>query len=795
MKADINLPGIPPELKKLNQWILWRRTKAKSDGRFGKLPASAAGYAISSTDPKNWNPFDVVVNQLRGSKHAAGIGLCLSGEPVDSLSGKAYLVGLDIDNCVRMETPATELGISAPAQAVLDLAQTYWELSPSGKGIRAFFYANALPRGRNKGGFEIYGKGRFLTVTGNGKGTLRELTEREVQALIDLMFGAAQQKLESAATPAKLDSQEAVVKLQAALDSIPAGISREQWVRVVLSIKAHGFECGEQKARAWSQSAGPYDPDTNRNGYEEKAFDDVWKCMPRDITPATLYFTAGQYFSRGAPLTFGDTHNGSVFAQLYRGELCFVYEKGRWLRWDDRLWCWCDPHEALEAAKNTAREVLKRAAEDFQRDPSSAEAKRKLAHGQASFNLKRLEAMLICAAAEPGMHVASMAQLDADSMLLGCENGVLDLRKGVLIAPAREHLITKKVAAKYDADAPCPTWDRFMDQVMISDVETIDYVQRAIGYTLTGSASEEVLHFCHGTGCNGKSVFANILRRLLGDYAVVAPAEMLMMRDRGSGANNDVARLVGARLLLANETRNGQAMDDLALKTLVSTEAISARFLHREFFEFRPTHAIWMRGNHKPLIRDESEGAWRRVRLIPFKLNLSTDQVDPLLEEKLWAEREGVLAWAVRGCLLWQKTGLAPSPRVRVASASYRRDCDLLGDFLEEQCVLEKAARISQRELWNSWVFWCDESGVKSGSKKSFTRRLEERGVVAAGWQGKERMYSGIRKRSDRDVVEHHHVITGSGAETHILPSAKSLGEKTRNTPQSGEPVALVGGV
>ena len=246
----------------------------------------------------------------------------------------------------------------------------------------------------------------------------------------------------------------------------------------------------------------------------------------------------------------------------------------------------------------------------------------------------------------------------------------------------RSQLITKKVAAKYDDDAPCPTWERFLDQVMLSDTETIEYLQRAIGYTLTGMVNEEVLHFCFGTGRNGKSVFANILRRLLHDYAAVAPAEMLMMRDRGSGANNDVARLVGARLLLANETRNGQAMDDLTLKTLVSTEAISARFLHREFFEFRPTHTIWMRGNHKPLIRDESEGAWRRIRLVPFELNLSAENVDPQLEENLWEEREGILAWAVRGCLAWQKRGLVPSPRIKAASAMYRKDCDLLGEFL-----------------------------------------------------------------------------------------------------------------
>jgi len=803
MALKLNPAGIPTDLKHLNQWILWRKTEEKDNGRFGKQPISKDGYPISATNPKNWLSFEHALEQLQRSNCAAGLGICLSGKPIEKSKKEKYLVGIDLDNCVTTAVTG-QPEIAAEAKLIVELMNSYSELSPSGTGVRGFFYTDHLPKSRNVNGKELYGKGRFLTVTGLGDGQFRFLKKEEVENLHCLMFGKDEIKNNplpkhsqpTATPPAPRETTENVEKLKAALDRIPAGISRDQWIRIVLSIKAHGFSCGEVLARAWSESAGSYDKSTNRNGYERKAFDDVWKCEVQSINPGTVYYFAKQYGSNTQSITYGDTYNGQVFAELHRGQLRYVYPAGKWIHWDGMRWKWCSGHEALEAAKVTAQEVLKRAADDFQRDPSNAEAKRKLTHAQQSFNVKRLEPMLVCAAAESDMHVAEMFELDANPMLLGCKNGVLDLRTGCLLWPQPEMLITKQVNTEYNDDAPCPNWERFLDQIMLSDDETIKYLQKAVGYTLTGVVHEELMHFAYGFGRNGKSVFANILRRLFNDYAIVAPAEMLMQRDRGGGANNDIARLVGARLLLANETRSGQAMDDLTLKTLVSTETIAARFLHKEFFEFKPTHHIWMRGNHKPMVRDESDGAWRRIRLLPFELDLSPNKVDPNLEEKLWAERDGILAWAVRGCLLWQKEGLTASPRIRGASSSYRKDCDLFGDFMEEHCILDKSARVRQRSLWQTYQDWCEDNGVKYGSKKSFTRKLEDRGVVAAGWQGKDRMYSGVRERTEKDNAEPlFHCITGSRGNPGFSPIEESLREKTGKTPQSCEMVVEGGGV
>lgn len=404
----------------------------------------------------------------------------------------------------------------------------------------------------------------------------------------------------------------------------------------------------------------------------------------------------------------------------------------------------------MQAAKATASDLLQQAVEAFQSNPQSNDAKKALAQSKDAFNLKRLQAMIACAASETGMHIGEMRELDGDPLLLGCRNGVIDLKTGDLLFPCPEQLITKAVEAEYDPDSSCPRWEKFLHEVTLGDADTIDYLQKMAGYFLTGMVSEEVLHFFHGYGRNGKSVFANVLTQLLGDYVLTAPAEMLMRRDRGA-ATNDVARLVGIRLLMANETRNGQAFDDLMLKTLVSTERMSARYLYQEFFDFWPTHKILIRGNHKPLIADETDGAWRRVRLVPFDLRLAEDEVDPKLESKLLEELDGILAWAVRGCLDWQSEGLNPSPRIHSASACYRTECDLIGEFLEDY-TLDPLGQISQQTLWDEWREWCQNNGVREGSKKAFTRKLEGRGVRPHGWKGNVRQYSGVRRRTQEEL-------------------------------------------
>jgi len=439
----------------------------------------------------------------------------------------------------------------------------------------------------------------------------------------------------------------------------------------------------------------------------------------------------------------GDVFNGKFFQKMFKGKMIYCYPRSKWLFFKDGYWQWCEKGDELQAAKQVALQIAQYAGARFSSDPNNPKIKKLLSHAQITQNINRLQAMLQTAAAEKNMGIGSMNELDSNPMFLGCKNGVICLKTSKLLEPHPDMLITRQVHAKYDSEASCPIWLNFLNETFLGDQQTIDYLQKALGYSLTGLVSEEVLHFCFGSGRNGKSVLANIVTKLMGDYVITAPAEMLMRRDR-SGANNDIARLVGTRLVLANETRSDQRFDDLTIKTLVSTERIAARFLHNEYFEFFPTFKLWIRGNHKPVISDESNGAWRRIRLIPFENEIPEGVGDIHLESKLLAESEGILAWMVQGALKWQNEGLTPSARIKSASNQYRNDCDMIGEFFTDQCSIGNELKVSQSHLWGIWKTWSQENGIFSGSKKLFTRRLRDRGITSDGYIGGNRAYVGI---------------------------------------------------
>ena len=541
------------------------------------------------------------------------------------------------------------------------------------------------------------------------------------------------------------EAPESVAKLKSVLSTLSAAQPYPLWFRLVLSVKAHGFSEGEAICREWCKSAGDYDRNTNPGGYDERVFNKVWRTDVRDISYRTVYHYANHPDGKDGRLTSGDIRAGEVFAELFLEKMKFVYPTGKWIVWSGGRWRQERGHEPLAAAKQSARALVDRAEKAASTVSDDAAVKKMFSEARAYSNVRKLESMLQCAAAEPGMFVDNIDVLDSNNYYLGCENGVVDLTNGALLECTPDLLITKSTGVHYDPEAACPLWEKFLLEIMLRDAEMVEYLQKAVGYTLTGNVSEEVLHFAYGTGCNGKSVFANILTKLFGEYAQTAPAEMLMKRDRGSSAaNNDIARLVGVRLLMANETRAGQVLDDLTLKTLVSTERIAARFLYGEFFDFWPRLKIWVRGNHKPIIQDESDGAWRRIRLLEFALHLDEWEIDYGLEEGMEKELPGILSWAVRGCLMWQKSYLFPAAKVEQASNAYRRDSDIFADFVEECCVLSLEGRVEQRELYDCYRRWSEQNGIRYCAKKSFTRMLFVRGIKSDAYIGKFRAYSGV---------------------------------------------------
>lgn len=379
--------------------------------------------------------------------------------------------------------------------------------------------------------------------------------------------------------------------------------------------------------------------------------------------------------------------------------------------------------EIIERAKVTAgllfSEVAGLASDDLR--------KAAFKHAQASNQRPRLEAMEKLARSDRAV-VVRERDLDRDDWVLGLRNGVLDLRAGTLRPHRREDLITRIAPVEFDAAAACPIWDAFIDRVTGGNNDLARYLARVVGYCLTGSTQEQVLFFLYGSGANGKSTFLNVLRRLLGDdLAKQTSYETLAFKKHGRGSTNDLARLQGVRAVLTTEIEDGSQLDESLVKQLTGGEAITARFLYREFTEYDPKFKLLIAGNHKPVIRGDDDGIWRRVHLVPFTTTIPEGERDPCLLEKLLTELPGVLNWAFAGCIEWQHGALRPPKAVVDAVAEYRSDSDLLGQWVAECCEDGPEKSVGAADAYDSYKWWALRDGYKPMSNASFGRKLSER--------------------------------------------------------------------
>ena len=478
----------------------------------------------------------------------------------------------------------------------------------------------------------------------------------------------------------------------------------------------------------------------------------------------------------------GDVRNARAFAQCSGRQFLYVATRDRWLKWINEKWILCEKDEHVAMAKDVCGQILTAAGNVFGKDQERG--KRLLQEAMAAHNLTRITAMLKLAVSEPQMATTDR-ELDSDPYLLGVRNGVVDLRTGLRYFNQPEMQITRYCNAGFAEGATCPQWLRFLDEVFMHDAETIVCVQRLLGCTLLGLATEEKLIICYGHGSNGKSVFSNVVHKIMGGYAITAPPCLLTARRQDdTGPRNDLAALAGARYVSINEMQAGDRLDEQVVKMLAGREPISARFLHQEFFEFTPSFTPWLRTNHKPIVTGLDDGIWRRLVLLPFSRKFTDDEKDPELEQKLLVEKDAILMWMVEGAKLYLQEGLIKlSPRMRSELSTYRSESDLLGEFLSDQCTPDQTGKAFQSSVYNSYRNWCEGNGVRPLSKKTFTQRLAERGHPE-GKSGKNRFYMGLvlcspLPLSTQDGVDGMKGILGKS------PYGDLTKEKTPNSPAS----------
>lgn len=475
-----------------------------------------------------------------------------------------------------------------------------------------------------------------------------------------------------------------------------------------------------------------------------------------------------------------DLGNAERLADRHAGELCYCQQQRRWRIWRGTHWATDFTGEATRRGKATARSILseaRRAAEDGER--------RSLARWALTSESRRgIEAMMALAQSETAFAV-SPEDLDRDDWLLATHRGTVQLRSARLRV-ADPVVITRLAPVDYEPSATCPRWTAFLTRI-VPDPELRGFLQRSVGYSLTGSMREQCMWILWGGGRNGKSTFLTTVQAMMGDYAMQASLSMLVDRRRDA-TPFDLADLPGRRLVAVSETREISCLAEGVIKQLTGGEPMRARSLYGDFFEFQPRAKIWLSTNHKPAIKGEDDGIWRRIHLVPFLERIGDEEVDRDLPEKLRSELPGILAWAVRGCVEWQHAGLQVPKVVLDATLEYRREECVFTRFLDDVCVRTRLAAVAKKALYGAYTEWCEEQGLAPLSQVRLSRTLKEQGVGEERGTGGRHLWRGLGLRAEPpgDASDRGDALFGNSREeaaTKKLPENSSLASPTSPPP------------
>ncbi|MED1010766.1 phage/plasmid primase, P4 family [Bacillus mycoides] len=761
-KNPYNFNEIPAELKALPQWILWKFETR--NGKQTKVPCQVTGEMAQANNRRTWSTFATAVKfYLEGDYD--GIGFVFSRQD--------NYIGIDIDKCV------VDGKTNAFATEIIDTLDSYTEFSPSEKGIHIII-KGSLPqsvlgtgRKNTKHGLEIYSYGRFFTFTGNrensndvydrtdelaevfeqyfddsdiqGRVNLAEFEKDEIkisnESLWEKMFRSKNgDEIRSLYNGSLVNDDHSASDLALCnhlafwtgnsaprMDAMfrETNLIRDKWDVIHFSDTNETY--GERTIGVAISSTSTTILD-NKQQFEEFSFDFIGVDEVAEDKP-----------KRKFKLT--ELGNAERIAYEYGHVIKFVNDIG-WYIWDGKRWRIDNKKEIERITAKVLRGLNK----------SEDESEMKWARMCERRNV-RMNSIKDLMPLVPG----ERAEFDKHKYLLNVENGIVDLKTGKLQQHDRELGLTKITNITFDENAKCPTWLTFLDQIFLGDKALIEYMQRLIGYSLTGDISEQIMMFLVGGGSNGKSTFINIIKDIMGDYGKQAKSDTFIKK-KESGANNDIARLVGSRFVSAIESEEGEKLADSFVKQITGGEPVLARFLRQEFFEFIPEFKVFFTTNHKPIIGGLDEGIWRRVKLIPFNLNLPAHKRDKRLPEKLSLEMPGILNWAIEGCMKWQQDGLKEPKVVAEATGKYKDDMDILAPFLDEVCYVDEreneSIMIEAKELYNVYERWCFNSGERSLGNRSFYRMLETKGFGKTKGTGNKTFITGITLNERKPVIK-----------------------------------------
>jgi putative DNA primase/helicase len=510
----------------------------------------------------------------------------------------------------------------------------------------------------------------------------------------------------------------AIVDWAARLAGAPEGTRHDEAVRIAGHLAHHGLAAEEISQILMGFAAlcrPPLRPD--ELGDFRRVAVDVWQReqaqrAQREQAQRAPHLDVSEHLT--------DLGNARQFVLANSGEVRYSTQLG-WRVWNGRRW---DPDNTGEVLRRVRHMISSR----YHVLPTLDQAERPkfLAHLMRSEKRERVEAVARLAQSEPEIAVTP-GDFDQNAWWLNVLNGTLDLRTSKLQDHRAENLLTRLAPITYDPKATAPRFTRFLDEILPNH-ELQRFVQRALGYSLTGMTQEQALFICHGTGANGKSSLLGAVSHVLGDYAAHARVETFLAKRYESGPTTDLAALVGARCVLTTEPDFGRWLAEGLLKDVTGGEPITCRFLYRDVFSYAPQFKLWLATNHRPRVRGTDLGLWRRIRLIPFEVTIKEEARDKKLLDQLKEESPGILRWLVEGCQAWQTEGLGTPEAVEKATGAYRHEQDVLGEFLAEECDVGDDCADTAAALYEAYSRWAIAAGEERLSKRGFGLLLGERG-------------------------------------------------------------------
>jgi putative DNA primase/helicase len=426
---------------------------------------------------------------------------------------------------------------------------------------------------------------------------------------------------------------------------------------------------------------------------------------------------------------FSDVGNAERLVSVYGKSVRYNPIRNKWMIWSGKHWA----IDSFGKIEEYARKVIRKLQAEGNAIPKSYENE-ELKKQIGKFILKsetdgRIKAMISQAKTQRSL---ILTETDKDIYILNLKNGTLDLKTGQLKKHDRKDYVTRLVDVDYDIAAKCPNWTEFINKIFLGREDLINYIQKSVGYSLTGDANLQCFYILHGKGGNGKGTFIDVLMRLLGDYAGLLRGSSIMARVGDEGARGDLAKLEGARFVWINELGDGQTFDENLLKSLSSgaSEAIPVRRLYEEEFDLHPQFKMWITTNGLPKIKGTDDGIWRRIRKIPFDYKFDGSEKDEhFFENKLLPELSGIMNWAIEGCLKWQQEGMDVPDIVKYAVEDYKNDMDPVQRFIDECCVISETCKVKRSDLYDAYCDWCKENKEYTLSSIKLNKKLTEKGM------------------------------------------------------------------